>query len=452
MKHKNRLAKQVTAWLLLGLFGMDSVLAATAPILPDTNAPASRQPLVQQTANGIPLVQIAGPSAGGVSINQYSNFNVPKEGAILNNSHTVVNTQLAGYIQGNPNIARGQAKIIVNEVTSTNPTALNGFLEVAGARASVVIANPNGISVNGGGFINTAQAMLTTGKPVYDSSNNLSRLHITGGTVSINGNGLDASQTDSVDILARAVEVNAGVWANQANVITGANDVNYADLKATAITGQGEQPAVALDVAAIGGMYANKITLVGTEKGLGVNVAGTVSATQALALDNDGSLHITKTGAMYSDDTLSVHTTGNVLNEQTLASGGNAGIHAEQGLTNTAVVGAGVSRDGKIDKTGTLTLHAPVITNDNAQIISGGDMTVAADSISSKSGEFSSQANASLTVTNDLITDEGKVTAVGNLTIDAGSMPLTGIIASGGDTSITTRDSLLMCDKEVIEV
>ncbi|WP_276836584.1 hemagglutinin repeat-containing protein [Megasphaera stantonii] len=442
MKYRNRLATQVTAWLVLGLFGMDSVLAATAPILPDTNAPASRQPLVQQTANGIPLVQIAGPSAGGVSINQYSNFNVPKEGAILNNSHTVVNTQLAGYIQGNPNIARGQAKIIVNEVTSTNPTALNGFLEVAGGRASVVIANPNGIAVNGGGFINTAQAMLTTGKPVYDSSNNLSRLHITGGTVSINGNGLDASQTDSVDILARAVEVNAGVWANQANVITGANDVNYADLKATAIAGQGEQPAVALDVAAIGGMYANKITLVGTEKGLGVNVAGTVSATQALALDNDGSLHITKTGAMYSDDTLSVHTTGNVLNEQTLASGGNAVIHAEQGLTNTAVVGAGVSRDGKIDKTGTLTLHAPVITNDNAQIVSGGNMTVAADSISSKSGEFSSQANASLTVTNDLITDEGKVTAVGNLTIDAGAMPLTGIIASGGDTSITTRDSL----------
>lgn len=92
MKYRNRLATQVTAWLVLGLFGMDSVLAATAPILPDTNAPASRQPLVQQTANGIPLVQIAGPSAGGVSINQYSNFNVPKEGAILNNSHTVVNT------------------------------------------------------------------------------------------------------------------------------------------------------------------------------------------------------------------------------------------------------------------------------------------------------------------------------------------------------------------------
>ncbi|WP_196303671.1 two-partner secretion domain-containing protein, partial [Ralstonia solanacearum] len=38
----------------------------------------------------------------------------------------------------------GSARIIVNQVTSTSPSTLQGYLEVAGPRAEVVIANPNG--------------------------------------------------------------------------------------------------------------------------------------------------------------------------------------------------------------------------------------------------------------------------------------------------------------------
>ena len=220
MKHKH-VAIKIAAWLFFGCLAWEPILGEAAnqqaPILPDTNAQAQHQPLVQQTANGIPLVQITAPTAGGVSRNEYSNFNVPEKGAVLNNSHTVVNTQLAGYVQGNPNMARGTAKIIVNEVTSSRPTNMNGFLEVAGDRASVVIANPNGISVNGGGFINTAQAMLTTGKPQYDAQGNLNSLHVTGGNVTIAGNGLDATQTDKLSILSRAVAVNAGIWAKEAH-------------------------------------------------------------------------------------------------------------------------------------------------------------------------------------------------------------------------------------------
>lgn len=84
---------------------------------------------------------------------------------MLNNSAQVVNTQLAGYVGGNPNLAGGSARIILNEVTHANPSQLNGYLEVAGQRAQVVVANPWGISCSGCGFINTQQAMLSTGTP-----------------------------------------------------------------------------------------------------------------------------------------------------------------------------------------------------------------------------------------------------------------------------------------------
>ena len=171
MHSNKKLMKKIAAALLASLFYTDSILLAASPILPDTKAPADREPLVQETASGIPLVNIAAPSAGGVSRNDYERFNVPERGAILNNSYTLSKTELAGYVQGNANMAGGPAKIILNQVTSGQPTAMNGFLEVAGTKADVVIANPNGITVNGGGFINTGRAILTTGRPEYSWDN-----------------------------------------------------------------------------------------------------------------------------------------------------------------------------------------------------------------------------------------------------------------------------------------
>lgn len=230
MKYTN-LKRQITAWMLMGLFVVEpaAILAADAPILPDTKAPASQQPLVQQTANGIPLVQITAPTAGGVSRNLYTHFNVPEKGAILNNAHKVTNTQLAGYVQANPNMVRGTAKLIVNEVTGSGRTAMNGFLEVAGDRAGVIVANPNGIAVNGGGFLNTSRAMLTTGRPIYDASGWVTDVTVAGGRIQVAGKGLDASQTDQVDLLAQAVQVNAGIWAKEAHVVTGRNRIATGD-------------------------------------------------------------------------------------------------------------------------------------------------------------------------------------------------------------------------------
>ncbi|MHA6883149.1 filamentous hemagglutinin N-terminal domain-containing protein, partial [Ralstonia pseudosolanacearum] len=234
-----------------------------------------------QTQNGLQQVNVARPNGSGVSLNTYTQFSVPSQGTILNNAPGITQTQQAGYVNGNPNLLPGgSARIIVNQVTSTSPSTLRGYLEVAGPRAEVVIANPNGILVNGGGFINTSRATLTTGVPVFGGSGSLDAYRVTGGQITVQGAGLNASNVDQVDLIARAVSVNASVYANQLNVVAGANQVDRNTLGATPIAGDGAAPANGIDVSQLGGMYANKILLASTEKGVGVSLRG-VAAAQA---------------------------------------------------------------------------------------------------------------------------------------------------------------------------
>ena len=80
----------------------DSALAETLIIQADKSAPKNQQPIVLQTANGLPQVNIQTPNDKGLSHNKYSQFDVAEKGAMLNNSRTNTQTQQAGLIQGNP--------------------------------------------------------------------------------------------------------------------------------------------------------------------------------------------------------------------------------------------------------------------------------------------------------------------------------------------------------------
>ncbi|MRR05630.1 MAG: filamentous hemagglutinin N-terminal domain-containing protein, partial [Deltaproteobacteria bacterium] len=248
-----------------------------AQIVADPSAPSRQQPTVLTAANGVPVVNIQTPSSAGVSRNTYTRFDVDRQGAILNNSRTNVQTRLGGWVQGNSWLATGSARVILNEVNSSDPSQLRGYIEVGGSRAEVVIANPAGINVDGAGFINASRATLTTGTPIVNSGS-LDAYRVQSGTINIAGAGLDTSTADYTDLIARAVAVNAGLWANTLGVTTGANQVDRANSAAAPISGTGTPPAYAIDVALLGGMYAGKITLVGTEAGLGVRNAGDIGA------------------------------------------------------------------------------------------------------------------------------------------------------------------------------
>ena len=260
-------------------------LAMANPVVPNSSRLG---PKMDVASNGTSIVNINTPNDKGLSHNQYDSFNINNDGLILNNANRPVSTELAGYIMGNPNLVGPTAKTILNEVTGTNSTAMNGALEVAGNKAHVIIANPNGISINNGTFINTNAATLTTGKPIIDNGT-ISAYKINQGTIDIDSKGLNTSKTARTDILAEAIKVNGELWANDLQMVSGQNTVNVnSDGKVINVTKNNESNKVGLDVAKIGGMYANSIYLVGTNDGLGVNNKGIVSASDRLSLNVNG--------------------------------------------------------------------------------------------------------------------------------------------------------------------
>lgn len=327
-------------WLMLGWVGVAQPLSAqqgpqagAGHIVADPGAPAQQRPTVVTSANGTPQVNITTPSAAGVSRNQYQQFDVGPQGVILNNSRGDVQTQIGGWVQGNPWLATGTARVILNEVNASNPSQLNGYVEVAGTRAQVVIANPAGIQVDGAGFLNASRVTLTTGAPIVNNGA-LEGYRVEGGAIRIAGAGLDASRTDYTDIISRSLEVNAGVWAQQLQATLGSNVVS-ADHTAVQKQQPGTAaPAFALDVGALGGMYANRIWLVGNEHGLGMRNAGRIGAQAGeLVITADGLLQ--NKGAVHAQQDTRINATGGIANAGTLSAERELRVDTDAGLDNS---------------------------------------------------------------------------------------------------------------------
>ena len=382
----------------------------------DAAALIANQLSLKESANGTLVVDIAEASAAGVSHNLFSTFNVSESGLILNNSQTPLISVLGGWTDGNRRLAGGTAKIILAEVNGGSASSLLGYTEILGDSAEFVLANANGITCNGCGFINTPRVIFATG--TADMKNGaLQGFNIAQGKVFFDGLGMNASNVSQFDILTRAMFVNAAIYADQLNIFTGANYYDYKTGEAKPLSEQtlGLAPLFSLDVSALGGMYANSIRLLGTEAGLGVRSKGLINAVNDLELTADGSLilkdtlanetlkltsitgDITTTGSTFSAN-VDINTSAQLNNQGTLAAGDVLNITAGQ-LTQSGDIYAGLNSGGELQADAILSIDVSGILTNQGNIVnvSGVDLTA---------GELSNEENA--VIQSDLVNIEAE--------------------------------------------
>lgn len=423
-------------------------------------AGGAHAPNVIQTQNGLDQVNINRPTGGaGVSVNTYNRFDVPGRGAILNNASSIVQTQQAGMINGNPNLAPGQsAKIIVNQVNNPNPAQLAGSVEVAGSRAEVLLASPSGIAIAGGGFINTSRAILTTGTPNFAPDGSISGFNVTGGNITVNGAGLNASNVDQVGLLARAVQTNAAIYAKNLNVITGANSIDHDTLSATPIAGDGPAPGVSIDVSNLGGMYANRVYLVGTESGVGVSLKGVVAANAGdLVLTTQGKLvlasqanasgnlrlsardGIDNSGTTYAQQNVNLSTGGALNNSGLVGAQQNTTVSAGA-VNSTGTLAAGVNGDGSLAQSGDLNVSSSGAITATGRNAAGGNAGISGASVNLAGSTTSANSAMTLAANGGDLNLSGATTTAGS-SLDARATGTlnndNGAMSSGGAQTVT---------------
>lgn len=396
------------------------------------------RPHVDTSYNGTTVLNIDTPNAAGVSHDIYTEFTA--DDLILNNSATNVDTQLGGWIEGNPNFVSGQsADLWIGEVVGGNQTQLNGILEVGGQSMDVILANEFGITCNGCGFVNTDRATLTTGTPRFDANGGLSGFDIKQGTVTIGAQGLNPverlslADTSRVDVIARAAAIYGEMRGDQLNTVAGANIVDYDwsyDPQTGTVTGITEQdgvgsaPVLAVDVAALGGMYANAITMVATENGVGVRLNGQMASSTNIALRSDGQLTL---GAPSGGRTPTIKAKEQVIirNQAPLLLEGS--IASENGnLIDIRTSSGALTFTGEADG-GAITLESAGLVNITGAISASKALDITSFSSSVTVSDAAEISAATVHVeASSAATLNGKITASGALSVEAGAALSTG--------------------------
>jgi len=446
---------QNIALIVAGVMFLNPIVATAAQLTVDAQAGGNTS--LDQAGNGVPIVNIATPNGSGLSHNKFTDYNVGQQGLILNNAtERLQSTQQGGIIIGNPNLQGRAAGVILNEVTGSNRSQLKGYTEVAGQAAHVIVANPHGITCDGCGFINTPRATLSTGAPVVNNGR-LQGFDVNGGDIAIEGAGLNASNVDQFDLITRSAQINAEIHAKRLNVIAGRNEVDVATLQATAKADDGsQQPQLAIDSSALGGMYAGAIRLVGTEAGVGVKLAGDMAASAGdIQIDASGQLTLGRTaaendlhivagsakltGPAYAGNSAAIRATGALTVEQSLAAANSIGLQAGR-LDNTGIIEAGVKADNSRNATGTVRLEATDARN-AGRVLASRELQVATKTLDNQGGVLSGQALASVK-TGSLNNQQGRLLSQGEVQVNANSLDngSAGLVSAGNHVGLQVDD------------
>ncbi|AWX13729.1 hypothetical protein CEP49_03765 [Mergibacter septicus] len=281
-------AGKLSALVALNLAGLSAYSVQANGIKPVDNQTVT----VKSYGHGTDVINIAAPSSSGLSHNKYTDYNVSQAGAVLNNATQRTNSViLQQLLDANPNLTQKQAaNVILNEVVSSNPSSLLGQQEVLGKSADLILANPNGITCDGCGFINTNRAGLVVGKADVQDGNLQGYTIDNNNSLQIGEKGISADKV--LDLIAPKLESKGLIKAKEDLQITlGHNyvDSNYKVSKEKTVSKVAHEQQ--LDSTLLGGMQAKRITLVSTKDGSGVNLnGGDFNGEQLLSVDVNGKL------------------------------------------------------------------------------------------------------------------------------------------------------------------
>nr|AAC43538.1 HhdA precursor [[Haemophilus] ducreyi]prf//2204380B hemolysin [[Haemophilus] ducreyi] len=223
---------------------------------------SSNTNVYKKDKNNIEIINIAAPSASGLSYNQYSKYNVDVSGVVLNNAQTDIHTQLAGNISANPHLTQASANIILNEVVSKDPSKLLGKQEIAGKIADYILVNPNGMSCDGCGFINISNASLVVGNP--NITDGVLKGYRIDGSHNISTTKDISAEKTNLNLIAPVVNIKGNIKGKDyVNIITGHNEINVNNdqLSISVLPNKGK----VLDGKIAGSIQANRIRIHSTD-------------------------------------------------------------------------------------------------------------------------------------------------------------------------------------------
>ncbi|ENS5562875.1 hemagglutinin repeat-containing protein [Vibrio cholerae] len=432
---------QGSVWFTYTLCCVLTLQPALANVVIDGNSANTSK---TQAGNGVEVINIATPNGKGLSHNKYQQFNVDPEGLILNNSTAQLSqSQLGGILQNNPNLKGKAADVILNEVTGANRSQLEGYTEVFGQQANVILANPYGITCDGCGFINTPRVTLSTGTPEL-SNDQLTGFDVSKGSVTIEGLGLDATNQTYFDIISRTAEINASIHANDLSVITGNNKVSYQSHQVTEKSPKPtSKPALAIDSSSLGGMYAGRISLVATEDGVGVNLGNLVSNVGDIVLTADGKVQLASaqsaknieitssqdvalTNQQVAQEQLKISADRVALNQTTVTAGDLVELTVNEGLSvQNSQLFSGIKNNNQVKANAELNIKTAQLTLQGSEIVSKGKLSGHITSLELDSNSAVAASDIVLTDV-EVIENNGEINVNSTLDVDAEQLTLVG--------------------------
>ena len=462
---RNKSFKKFITVIFLLIYNIE-IFAANLVVDPNSNYNTK----LDESASGVPIVNISTPNDRGLSINEFSEYNIDEKGQILNNADNVGRTHLGGLINANPNLAPNQAaNLIILQVNGSNRSQIEGYLEaLSRERVDVILSNENGLYINNGGTINIKNFTATTGK-VNLKDGDFIGIDIEKGNIVIGPKGMDGTNANYVEIIAKTLELRGNVVTNDLKVVTGSNSTTSTN-------------NIAIDAKELGGMYANRIRIISTDKGAGVNSdAFIVSKDSKLEITANGKIKVNKVQGKgidikgkeyeqkdlaYSDEGISINAdkiklsgTGTQANKQINLNGiveNSATIYTKEGiktkdLTNTGVVQA----TNQIEVEGNLTNKGEVLTNGNltAKDSVSTKKIIAKDGISvgklENSGVVVTEKN--LNINKNLI-NSGNVQAVGKISVAENTNNTGEILTNSSFTSKNLKTTNKLMTKDDINI